>query len=199
MDPTAALLEPAVELPVSPYEHFMQVGRTGQGFPIDALDPERIDIEDIVPALSKICRFTGHCSEFYSVAQHSIHASFLVPKKYRLEALLHDAAEAYTGDVNTCWKRLLRACAPEYIARLEALEIAVATHFQMPHPMSPAVKLADMIALATEKRDFMPGGEWSWGQIPDPDPKKLISLAPYDAEMAFWGRYYDLLEEQDAP
>ncbi len=189
--------EPAVIYPRSPHSSWLQVGRSGRGFPIAPVDSERIDIEDIVPALCKICRYTGHCKEFYSVAQHSVHTSYLVPKKYRLEALLHDAAEAYTGDISTTWKRMMKVVAPEYWSRVEAVEKAVADHFGMPHVMSEAVKLADMIALATEKRDLMPGGEWSWGPLPDPDPKALVPLGPMDAEMAFWGRYYDLREELD--
>ncbi len=179
----------------APVAAWMQVGRGGSGFPLDPIEPERINIEDIVPALAKLCRYNGHCSTFYSVAQHSVHCSYLVPKKHRLEALLHDAAEAYTGDISSPWKRVIRQVAPAFADKLNAIETHVAAHFGMPWPVTEAVKLADLIALATEKRDLMLGGEWSWMAMPDPDPKHLVPLEPYDAEMAFWGRYYDLLEE----
>lgn len=60
---------------------------------------EMIDIKDIAGALCKICRFGGQISTFYSVAQHSVLVTSLAPKELKKEALLHDATEAYLGDV----------------------------------------------------------------------------------------------------
>jgi len=62
-------------------------------------DPKSICIEDIANALSKICRWGGHISEFYSVAQHSILVSRLCEDENALVGLLHDASEAYYGDM----------------------------------------------------------------------------------------------------
>ncbi len=174
---------------------WMQVGRTGRAFPLLNLEPGRVNIEDIVPALSRICRFNGHTEHFYSVAQHSVHVSSLVPKKYRMEALLHDAAEAYTQDIPTCWKQVYRKLAPELWAHITNLEHMVHDELDIPRIMSPAVKFADGIALATEKRDLLPTCDYPWAEMPEPDPKTIIPLPPKDAEFAFWGRYYDLIEE----
>lgn len=58
-----------------------------------------IDIRDIASALSKICRFGGHVNQFYSVAQHCVLVAAMAPENIKKEALLHDAAEAYLGDV----------------------------------------------------------------------------------------------------
>ena len=80
---------------------------TGKRFyPLDP-DPSSVDIEDIAHALSNLCRFTGHCREFYSVATHSILCSAEARAYYwrdsdarmGLLALLHDAAEAYCSDI----------------------------------------------------------------------------------------------------
>ena len=63
---------------------------------------DMIDIKDIANGLSKICRFGGQSSHFYSVAQHSVLVCYLMKEgegNYELEALMHDASEAYLGDV----------------------------------------------------------------------------------------------------
>jgi len=60
---------------------------------------EDIDIEDIIHALSMKCRFTGHCNQFMSVAEHSILVSNFCSNENKLYGLLHDAGEAYLPDV----------------------------------------------------------------------------------------------------
>jgi len=73
---------------------------TGRRF--HPLSPQTTDIviEDIAHALSMICRYAGHTRKFYSVAEHSVIVSLHVPPEYAREALLHDASEAYIGDVS---------------------------------------------------------------------------------------------------
>ena len=72
---------------------------TGIQFFIADPDPEAIRVVDVAHALSMICRFGGHVSEFYSVAQHSVLASEWCDPRLAAEVLIHDAAEAYVGDV----------------------------------------------------------------------------------------------------
>jgi len=69
----------------------------------DQFGHQHVSIDTIAGNLSRICRFNGACGRFYSVAEHSILVSFLVDanKAQRLPraALLHDAGEAYYGDI----------------------------------------------------------------------------------------------------
>jgi hypothetical protein len=73
---------------------------SGSRIDLANLRPEDIKIEDIACALSKICRFSGHISEFYSVAQHATMVATLVHPSLRFPALHHDDSEAYLGDVS---------------------------------------------------------------------------------------------------
>ena len=75
-------------------------------------DPAAVNILDIAQALSMTCRYGGHCRDFYSVAEHSLLVHLIGVTgnpKNNLALLLHDAAEAYVGDLVTPLKRVLRA------------------------------------------------------------------------------------------
>lgn len=151
-------------------------------------DPDLIDIEVIAHALSFLCRFTGHGSQFYSVAQHCVVVSRLVPAKLALHGLLHDAAEAFIGDVSTPLKALL----PEYKEIEVGIELAIAEHFGMELDYE-TVKHADRVALSTERRDLgLPGNEAYWGDIPSPAPFAIVPLEPGAARMAFLARFVEI-------
>lgn len=94
------------------------------GYRVDVLlpDPKQIMIEDIAHALAHVPRFAGHTSRFYSVGAHSINVARVVPKAHKLQALLHDATEAYLGDMPTPFKRVFG----EYRAAEERLWKAIA-------------------------------------------------------------------------
>ncbi len=83
---------------------------SGKHFYYDKINKDDIDINDIAVSLSNICRFAGHLSHFYSVAQHAVLCSQLVPQEFAFEALMHDATEAYCQDIPAPLKRLL----PDY-------------------------------------------------------------------------------------
>ena len=76
--------------------------RTFTGQYVDVFDPnpDTILIEDIAHALSMQCRFGGHMKNFYSVAQHSYCVYMMTEaKELKLQALMHDASEAYLLDI----------------------------------------------------------------------------------------------------
>lgn len=72
---------------------------TGRWLDLNDLPSCDFVIEDIAWALGRILRYNGHIKHNYNVAQHCIAMSYMVPKRFALEALLHDAAEAFMGDV----------------------------------------------------------------------------------------------------
>ena len=89
--------------------------RSGIFFCLTDPNPSHIKIEDIAHSLSMQCRFNGHCNKFYSVAEHCVqcvmyaqklHLKFGHSARMLLFILLHDAAEAYTGDIITPVKTL---------------------------------------------------------------------------------------------
>lgn len=131
---------------------------SGIEFDVCNPDPDLIEIEDIAHALSHICRFTGHTKHFYSVAQHSYLCATLVPPEHALEALLHDAAEAYIGDVSSP----LKAQLPGYQVIEANLEQAIRQRFGLPAQKTPWVKEADLQMLAAEKAHLMPQFEEPW-------------------------------------
>jgi hypothetical protein len=96
-------------------------------------------------------RFTGHAGP-YSVAQHSVHVMSLLPDKLQLCGLLHDAAEAYLGDVASPLKQLIR---PLYKPLEDAVEQAIAAQHGLPFPFPPEIKRADLVMLLSEHRDLM--------------------------------------------
>lgn len=90
---------------------------------IDLENPsiDSIDIYDIANALSLICRFGGQIERFYSVAQHPLLVAALAPRELKREALLHDASEAFLGDVIKPLKTLLGLTYTEIEWRFETV------------------------------------------------------------------------------
>lgn len=165
--------------------------QSGKHFDYTSLSADAICIEDIACALSNICRFTGHVQDFYSVAQHSVHVSYLVPPEFALEALLHDAAEAYCSDINSQLKQLL----PDYRRQIKAVEAVIAAKFGLPASMSAAVKHADLVMLATERRDLDLDDGKHWPMLDGVEPATHFMISPFNPRQArvfFLQRYNDL-------
>lgn len=163
---------------------------TSSGIPFYPLDPrpEEITISDIAHSLANVCRFGGHCDPFYSVAQHSIHVSKLVPRELALQALLHDAAEAYIGDM----VRPLKLHMDQFQTAESRIWKVIAKKFDIPVELAPEVKIADNVALMTERRDVVIWTPHIWSIPEAPDPELIIPLPPGEAQEAFLWRFLEL-------
>jgi hypothetical protein len=169
--------------------HMIQL-RSGRMFSLTDPKTDDIEIEDIAYALARLCRFTGHTTQFYSVAQHCLHVSRLVPGAWALEGLLHDASEAFIGDMSTPLKQALGPRVKELEDRIHWV---ISVRFDVCLPGHKAVKDADLVALSTERRDLMaPGNDHYWAGLPDPDPAKIVPMYPLHAEKAFLERFMEL-------
>lgn len=170
---------------------------------LEILDPnlDDINLEDISWGLARQCRFAGQIRrdiEFYSVAQHSVQVAIEIIKHCNfygyssqkkqlltIEALLHDATEAYIADVISPLKRTEHFHG--YKAVEAGLDVAIRQKFSLPLRMSPEVKHADMVMLATEKRDVMQEGiATDWGDLPEPSQKKVIPWSITGAQKAWY-------------
>lgn len=164
---------------------------TGKRFDLFAPATDLIDPRDIAHSLAHLCRFNGHCREFYSVAQHSCIVADLVPEEHKLTALLHDATEAYVGDM----VRPLKEWMPTY----QGVELLVWQHicerFDLNLELPASVRQADMIALATERRDLMPTDSAIWDCLTGVEPtvERIRPWGAIEARATYFQRLMDQL------
>lgn len=131
----------------------------------------QIDISDICHALGRIQRFLGHTNFPITVLQHSLAVAACVPQELRLEALLHDAAEAYTGDIPTPLKKFLGF---DFEIRERAIELAIRKSFNLPFELNPIVSVYDEAILFYEKGlAFSHDLNWGWSSNLKIDPGKV--------------------------
>lgn len=140
--------------------------RSGNKIDLTCPNPDLLTIEDVAHALSNICRFNGHTKDFYSVAQHSILVSRMVPKEYKMCALMHDASEAYLGDVT----RPLRQLITGYDVLENRIMELLAERFCFQWPIPREVKEADDMILRLEYQTLILG-KWPSPLEPTYNPK----------------------------
>jgi hypothetical protein len=160
---------------------------TGKKFHFKNPQPEEIDIADIAHALSLTCRFAGECKRFYSVAEHSVRVAEIVPPKYKLRALLHDASEAYLPDL----PRPMKAELPEFKTMENIILVAIWQKFIAHYPEvgeKEIIKEADNVMLATEARDLMDNTN-DWAPLPSPLATKIEPMTSMEAELLFLFRF----------
>jgi len=164
----------------------------GRFYPLDPR-PEEVKIEDIAAGLSKQCRFNGHIDRFYSVAEHSVIASTLTTDIHLARWLLmHDAPEAYIGDM----VRPLKAVIPQFQAIEDRIMTVIAEKFGLDGEMPDEVKVIDNVMCSTEKRDLIPGSP-PWANMPPALLTMEITereVLPEEARLMFMRRFHELFD-----
>jgi len=168
--------------------------QTYTGLKFDVADPkiDAVSLVDIAHALSNICRFTGHCKEFYSVAQHSIIVSEQFPTD-SIEAmwgLMHDGAEAYLQDVARPVKQYLQT----YVEMEERVLAVIAERFELELPIPEEVLAVDDQVLMAEAEQLMRGDITEWYTVATPADVKIELLTSVEAEKQFLFRFYEIVE-----
>lgn len=179
----------------APVDGWIQTHTGRMAFPLEPT-PAVIVIEDVAAALSKICRFNGHClgQYAYSVAQHSVLVSRLCLTK-PLAGLLHDAAEAYLGDIAKPVKVELDRISKGALSQIEErLLVAIGEAFLVPFEdlVCEEVRYADRVMLATEKRWLMTAEPWPWHPMAEPCELIVEPWPPAVARRCFLDRFKEL-------
>lgn len=164
---------------------FIQV-MSGAAFRFTDPSPDDISIEDIAWSLSHICRYNGHTKHHYSVATHSVLVQTQVPYEDRTWALLHDASEAYVGDLPAPIKAL-----PEmkpYRDMEERVMRAIRIRFGLRSQMPESVKQADKRIRVNEMRALM--------SEPSYDTSSLKTVHPLPLEIGTFARISPLMARE---
>ncbi len=165
---------------------------TFSGREIDLVDvqPEQICINDIAAGLGKTCRFSGQIRRFYSVAQHSIILSKIVPDRLKKVALLHDASEAYLQDVIKPLKNLLGS---SYTDIENKFEHAIFDRFGLDFDLLLEIKPYERFVYEQECKCFREGKEEEWIEWMRTEVKIFPSFLDWrQGEVLFHARYVEL-------
>lgn len=153
--------------------------------------PEDVHIEDIAHALSLMCRYSGHCINFYSVAEHSCHMFDHAKYQFKAWALLHDASEAYLTDIIRPLKPYLK----NYLEIEDLNMTAIVNRFSLlPFHMPPEVKFLDDSILHDEMSQNMTSPPQPWSLKGAPLNVSLQYWTPAEAEKEFLTRFGELFE-----
>ena len=166
---------------------------TGRAFRPWHAGPDDIDPRDIARSLSMQCRYNGHVSRFYSVAEHAVLMTQWFyeqgDRESALWALLHDAAEAYIGDMVRPLKITDEMQA--YRELDDTLTGLIAFRFGANGLSMPdAVRAADNRILLDERAVLLGAPAQPWHQDTDGTQPLGVTIAgfdPYTAEDRWLG------------
>src|SRR5699024_9817293 len=170
--------------------HWMQTFTGRQFFPMNPR-PEEVHAADIAHALSMQCRYNGHVRRFYSVAEHCVHLSYAVGEDNALWALLHDATEAYVGDMVAPLTRHMST----YRETEDRVSAAIAEPFGLDPEMPQEVRTADRRILLDERAALMTPAPADWGldQL-EPLGVQIMAWPPHEARRHYLNRLHELIE-----
>ncbi len=194
MTPLALSLAEKQETTMPPFGCYKNTIRLRSGRYFDLLDPQpdQFTLGDIAGALSKICRFGGQINEFYSVAEHSVHcAENVIIAEVSAAALMHDAAEAFCGDV----VKPLKVMLSEYAAIEARVEKVIGQKFGIDFAKHhDAVRDIDRAMLIAERKHFFTSDNVVWTGEKEVRTINVVFRAscPYSAEMNFLAKAGEL-------
>lgn len=167
---------------------------SGKYFRYQENNPENIMIEDVAHSLSQLCRFSGQCNQFYSVAQHSCIVHDYAPSHLKIEGLLHDASEAFISDI----PRPVKTIIPEIKELEQIIQMQVAQRFKFSWPFTSQIEILDsQLMLAEAKQLFTQEVAWT---VEGLDPLNVKINHCWNSKVAkaeFLNRFDLLLEFKD--
>lgn len=162
---------------------------SGHRFYVDECNIDEIPLFDIAHALSMNCRYNGHSERFYSVAEHSVLVSMLVPPEDAKWGLMHDVTEAFVPDVPRPFKHLITG----FKEFENVLAEKMALYYDLPWPEPESVKYIDKHIVGSEARVIFPEPPDWVDFYDDVCPHDLIKgLPPNKACRLFMDRYEEL-------
>jgi len=175
----------------------MSIVRTYTGKNVDLLKPrpQDIDVRDIAHHLAKLDRYNGAGQFTFSVGHHSLLVSDALPKEYKLHGLLHDATEAYLGDVVSPLKKLL----PDYRKIEQGVMSAICNKFEITFPRPGIIKKADMAVMAAEMHQVCKWPDLPLKQgLPEPPKGMVIKKMNWrQVKETFLERFKELSKEHE--
>lgn len=167
--------------------NWMQTYSGVQFWPLDPHHSE-IMIIDIGHALSNMCRYAGHSKKFYSVAEHSVLVSQIVPPEHAFAALMHDATEAYLVDVPRPIKQYLGG----YHDYEDRLWKEICKAYMIDVDLPDCVKEADNAVLLAEGEQIMGPKPAPWNIPGEPAAVTIEFWPPELAKVTFLTRFVEL-------
>lgn len=170
--------------------------------------PGMLDAGTMAHSLAQLNRFTGHATRPYSVAEHSLLVVEILQRELGITpatlggamtlllGLMHDAHEALTGDLHTPGKRMVGPAWREFEGRLEHAVRRAYALVTVAAQRGELVKRADLIALATERRDLLPATATPWLCLHGIEPITWLRLDTPERQRMSWTDWRDVWLEK---